>query len=436
MIQKISGLLKHEGFKRYSKNTYWMLIEKVFRIIANLFIGIWVIRYLGPKEFGTLSYVQSFVGIFAALSTLGLNGIIVNELVKNPNRKNEVLGTSFTLRMITSLSLTVTLIILGYLFNANQIENILLLLISSSTIFQSFNILEFYFQSTVDGKLIAFSNIISLTTIGILKVGAIMLKLPVMYFGLILLIEAIVLSLSYVFFYKRKKFAMRNWFYSKSTAKELLHKGWPLVLSGFVITIYMKIDQVMIKNILNEEMVGNYSAAVKISEAWYFLPMIIVSSLFPALVNKFETKSIYLSRLSRLYQLLILLSVFVAIPLTFLSDTIITLFYGNLYALASDTLTIHIWTGLFVSLSVISGRWVIIEKLQRVHLVYTTLGAILNIVLNLLFIPKFGILGAAYSTLISQSFSSYFLLVLNKRTREYFNLITKSIFNIKHNYDN
>jgi len=197
-----------------------------------------------------------------------------------------------------------------------------------------------------------------------------------------------------------------------------------------VISIYMKIDQVMIKEMLGTEQVGYYAAAVRLSEAWYFVPMAITSSVFPAIINaKKQSEELYYKRLQRLYDLMVWLAVAIALPTTFLAPWVIKILYGGAFFPAAGVLSIHIWAGVFVFLGVASGRWFLCENMQKEAFYRTFLGAICNIVLNIIMIPKYGIIGAAVSTLISQSIAAYFYDVLNKKTRYVFWIKTRS-FNL------
>lgn len=93
LIEKINhrfqDLIIHRGFRRYFANTSWLFAEKILRMVVGLFVGVWVARYLGPERFGLLSYAQSFVGLFSAFATLGLDEIVVRELVKDESKRDK-----------------------------------------------------------------------------------------------------------------------------------------------------------------------------------------------------------------------------------------------------------------------------------------------------------------------------------------------------------
>ena len=428
MITKIKNLKNDKGFMTYFKNTSWLFSEKILRIFLGLFVGVWVARYLGPEQYGLFSYAQSFVVLFSALATLGLDGIVVRELVNDESKRDVLLGTSFLLKLIGSIILLIFLAVVVN-FTSNDIyTNILIFVIASATIFQSFNVIDFYFQSKVLSKYVVFSNTISLFISSIIKVFLILNNAPLIAFAIVVLFDAIILSLGLIYFYKHKNLSFKSWKFNKNVAINLLKDSWPLILSGIIITVYMRLDQIMIKEMLGAFEVGQYAAAVTLSEGWYFIPMLICSSLFPAIMHaKKVSEDLYYKRLQKLYDLLVWISISVALPMTFLSDFMVTLIYGGAYSEAGSVLAIHIWAGIFVSLGVASGKWFVIENFQLLSFYRTFAGAVINILLNLYLIPIYGVAGAAIATLISQIFAAYIWDLFNIRTKNMFYMKTKSL---------
>ena len=120
--------------------------EKLLRMVVGLFVGIWVARYLGPERYGLLSYAMSFVGLFIAIATLGLDSIVVRELVKDESLRSKLLGTAFTLKLIGAFLMLIILAIAVHLTSNDYDTNLLIFIIASATIFQSFNVIDLYFQ--------------------------------------------------------------------------------------------------------------------------------------------------------------------------------------------------------------------------------------------------------------------------------------------------
>ena len=430
MIQRITSLFSNQGFIKYGKNTSWLFAEKVLRMTVGLFVGVWVARYLGPDRFGLLSYAQSFVALFAAVAPLGIQGIILRELIKNPEKEKVLMGTAFVLRIAGSILAVFLLFIAIYFTSNDRNTNILIFIIASATIFQSFNVIDIYFQSKVMSKYVVFANFISFFLTSCLKIIFILLNAPLIAFAWVVVFDSFVLTLGFLYFYiKHSKYCIWSLILKKETAVSFLKDGWPLLLSGMVITVYMKIDQLMIKNMLGNKAIGNYAAAVKLSEVWYFIPIIISSSLFPAIVNaKKVSKELYHNRLQKLYDLMVLLGVLIAIPVTFLGGWIVNFLYHSKYNEAGIVLMIHIWSGIFVFLAYASGRWLLAENYQIYSFLRYLIGAILNIILNLYLINSMGIKGAAYATLFSYLFAGFLFDFLFPKLRSTGVMKLKALF--------
>ncbi|SFV56618.1 Membrane protein involved in the export of O-antigen, teichoic acid lipoteichoic acids [hydrothermal vent metagenome] len=429
MLNRLYSLKSHKGFLRYFKNTTWLFGERVLRMIVGLFIGVWVARYLGAEQFGLLSYAQSFVGLFSAVATLGLDSIIVRELVKDISHQDRLIGTAFGLKLMGAFGVLGLLIVAISFTSNDSYTNSLIFIIASATIFQSFNVIDLYFQSQVMSRYIVYANFISLTTSTIVKVYLLLHNAPLIYFAWVVLLDNIVLMCGFIYFYIHNSHTLKKWKFDTTLAKRLLKDSLPLVGSGIVVAIYMKIDQVMIKEMLDSGAVGNYAVAVRLSEVWYFIPMVISSSLFPAIINaKKVDEKLYYDRLQRLFNLMVWLSIAIAIPASLLSDWVIELLYTDLYSGASSVLKVYIWSCLFVFLGVASGKWYISENLQILAFWRTFYGMVANVVLNLILIPKYGILGAAIATLVSQIIATYLFDIFDKRTREIFYMKSRSIF--------
>jgi O-antigen/teichoic acid export membrane protein len=401
---KLYDLNNHAGFKRYAANTSWMMGEKILRMSVGLFVGIWVARYLGPVQFGLLSYAQSFVFLFTAIATLGLDSIIVRELVKDESRRDELLGTAFGLKLIGALLILPALWLGVQLTSNDDYSNLLIFIIASSTIFQSFNVIDFYYQSKVQSKYVVWANSLSLGLSSFVKILLLVNEAPLFFFAMMVVFDALVIAVGLVFFYKKSsRQKIFSWSFRIDTAKKLLKDSWPLMLSGLVVSVYMKIDQVMIKEMLDVEAVGQYAAAVRLSEAWYFIPMAITSSLFPAIIKSRNiSHEIYIKRLRNLYTLMVWLAISVALPMTFLSGWLTINLYGEAYRQAADVLVIHIWAGVFLFIGVAYSNYLVAENLVFKSLYRSAVGALTSVTFNILFIPIYGVIGAAISTLLAQ----------------------------------
>lgn len=428
LISRFKSVFMHQGFRRYATNTSWLMAENMLRLVAGLFVGIYVARYLGPEQFGIYSYALAFVAMFSAIAKLGLDSIAVRDLVKDEDKQLLILGTTFWLKLIGALLAIGSILVVLNLIETDKTTSIYICIIAIGMLFQSLEVVDFYFQSKVLSRYVSLCKLTQLLLSTLLKLYFIFIQADLFWFVIVSVIDqaSLALSLSIAFYSRRTgNFLFR---FDPYLAKSLLRESWPLIVAGIGIMLYMRIDQIMIEHYLGSEAVGVFSAAVRLSEAIYFIPTIICSSIFPALVAaKQRSNQEFNAKSALLFEIMTLLALCAAIPVALLSSWIIKFTFGSEYAAASDVLQIHIWASVFVFLGVAGSRWLITEKLAIQSMYRTLAGACCNIGLNFYFIPEFGIVGAAYSTLISQFIASIGINIFNSRTRVCFMLQIKSI---------
>lgn len=428
MIQKLFKKIREESsFKKYFLNTSWLMGEKIFRIGISALVGVLVVRHLQPEGFGKLSYAISFVTLFSTLSTLGLDNIIIKHLVNDNGARDSYLGTSFILKLFGSVIGTLASIALIFLTNFDNSTRVLVTIISFTLILQSFNVIDYFFQAHVMAKYSVYSLLASVIVSSIFKVMLIILNAPLIYFGFAYTLEAVVLAIGLVLMVQLKQHSITQWRFDARVAKSFIKLSLPLIISGAMVTLYMRIDQVMIKNMLGDVQTGLYSSAVNLSEAWYFIPVALVGSFYPALISAKANIKLFEKRTKQLFALLLAVSLPMALVIALFSNLIITILYGETYEPAAEVLKVHIWSGIFVFLGVASSRWLIIEDLQNYSTVVTAIGAVINIGLNFILLPRIGMVGAAWATLIAYAISGSFGYLLFAKTRRCFSLQLQSI---------
>lgn len=408
-----------EGFFRYFRNTGWLFAGRMSGLIVSFFVGAYVARYLGPAQYGLLSYAVSFTGLFAVFASFGIDSILSRELVSNPEKKNELMGSGFFIKIIGSIFSIALIVITLFFLKADLLTNTLILISALSFIAGAFGIIDIYFQSQVLAKNTVRIQIISLIITTILKLLFIYLQLGLIYFISVYFIDGLIIAIGLIFTYKKRGLHITNWHIDKSIVSMLIRSSWPLILSGMAITVYLRIDQVMIKNILGNEVNGLYSVVVKLSEIWDFIPWIICTSIFPAIINaKTTSVGIYKKRLKSLYILFILISFSISIFIFLFSNPIIKILFGESYMGASSVLRIYVWSSIPIFLGMAVGNYLIAEDLIKINIWSTIGGAILNVILNIILIPRYGINGAAIATLISYSFVIILIVILIKNRKK------------------
>ena len=271
--------------KRYFSNAGWLLFEKGIASITSFGVGIYVIRFLGPTDFGILSYALSFVSLFAGIAALGLDSIVIRDLVRNQGERDDLLGTSFVLKLMGALLVLIIISLVIAFAPKDKSTNWSIFFVSVASVFQSIYVIDYYFQSKVLSKYPVMVRCFSTVFSAGFKLVLIHMQASLIWFAFAVTMESFAIALGFIIVYMNNKLKVRWWKFKGGLALKLLRDSWPLILSGITISVYMRVDQVMIKSMLDTKSVGIYAIAVNLTEIWYFIPTIIIGSLFPALIN-------------------------------------------------------------------------------------------------------------------------------------------------------
>ncbi|HDT3646476.1 TPA: flippase [Klebsiella pneumoniae subsp. pneumoniae] len=429
--KSLSSILKSRNEAFY--NSLWLLSERVITILFTFTVGIFLARYLGPNDFGVYNYLISIITLLSPLTALGLNAVVVRDLVdaqrEDHDDTNVILGTSCVLRFFGGLFACASLLFVDIYFNISQNNTLWLVLLASANIFSCFQVVDFWLQSKVNSKYSAILRLSIFITSSLVKlISIIFFSCGLKTILIIQTFEVLASGVLYVPLYKYLKGKIFNWSYNKNKAKTLMSKSWWLILSGVAEVLYLKIDQIMLGMINGYSTVATYAVAARLSEAWYFFPTIITASFFPLLIlAKKESEEKYKHTLLDLSRKLFFCALIISIFITIIAHTAINILYGEAYAESATILIIHIWASLFVFMRAVLSKWLVIENMLPFSLVTHISGAIVNIILNLILIPKMGGIGSAIATVISYSISSYFSLFIFKRTRVMGWIMTKAI---------
>lgn len=413
--------IRSSGFKRYFANTSWLMGHRVLSMVVALFVGVYVARYLGPERFGLLSYAGSFVGLFTALATLGLDGIMVRELVKAPERRDELLGTAFWLKAGGAIMMWIG-IAAAIPFTHNDTQtNILIIIIAFGVIFQAFNVIDFNYQAEVKSKFVVYAHLTSFVISSVIKLVLVWISAPLVWFACVFLLDAVVHAVGLTAMYLKNTGKIWYWKWRWETAKELLRDSWPLILSSGAIMIQARIDQVMLKEMIGSAEVGQYSVAMRMIEAFGFIPMVIYSSLAPSITNAKKTsETFYRQRLIQLYRLMFLLFLATAIPIYLTAKPVVIFLFGEAYAKAGWLLQLFAIRLFFTNLGVARSLFITNNNLFKYSFVASVIGAILNITFNYLLIPIYSASGAIIATIISFTVTIFVLDAFYSETKDNF----------------
>jgi polysaccharide transporter, PST family len=419
-----------EDLQRVIANTGWLLADKVVRMGVGVFVSVWIARYLGPEQFGLLGFVTAFVALFTAVATLGLERVVIREIVRDPDSEGKSIGSAFLLRLaggMTSCILAVSLITL--IRPEDPMIRVAVAIVSVTLVLRSIEVIKYWFDAKIRSKYTVIAENAAFFIIAAIKIALILIKAPIIYFFWAMSIEVSLLAIGYIIAYKKVGEKIYKWKPQWNTSIYLIKNSWPLMVASFATIASMKIDHVMIGNILTIKDVGIYVAAARISEIWYFIPTAIVTSVMPIIISsKKNNITNFISYNQNLLNILFCFAFVIAIIFTFISPFFINLIYGSAYIDSSLILSIHVWSGIFVFLGLGITPMIISEDLQMWAMYRSVTGVLLNIILNLLLIPTYGVFGAAVSLLVTNAIGYFFINFLGKKTRHIFYMQLKSMY--------
>jgi O-antigen/teichoic acid export membrane protein len=427
--QRVKNLSAHGGVRKYFFNTGWMFAEKALRLVAGLFIGAYVARYLGASQYGLFNYALSIVSVFSVLGSVGLDSIVVRELVSTPANRDTILGTAYAMKVIGALVSLALLTIITFIIEPEAQTRHIIFIVATLILCDGSIVIDLFFQSKVQSRFVVISQMCALSAVSIFRIILVYNNASLASFAWTNTLDQFVLSLCLLIFYHKLAPGVSAWKVDWKYASALFKQSWPLIFSALSIIIYMRIDQMMIKWMLGDEANGHYGVAVRLSELFNFIPIAICNSVFPAILNaKTMGVEMYNRRLQWLFDLMTTLSIAIALCMTVVGPYAVELLYGEEFSAAAGVLLIYVWSGVFVFLGAASSKWVVSEGLQVFRMWNLIISCTMNIVLNLILIKSIGLHGAAWSTLISYAFASYFGFAFLKKTRPLFWRLT-SAFN-------
>jgi PST family polysaccharide transporter len=367
-----------------------------------------------PENFGKLNLMLSLVSLVTPLMAVGLNSIISREVLARPEDNSFIMGSAFVSRLVFSFAILPLLIWLSYRYlGANDAFLLTFLLFSS--LFNAAHIVDFWLQAHLANGYASAVRIITLVLFSMARIVAIETDADVSTFVYLAGLELVSVGCLYIFLYNRLAGGVAQLRVSWRESKRLLKDARWLVLSGVAGMVYLKVDQVMIGQMVNDRAVGIYAAAARISEVWYFAPAAIVAVFFPRMINhRVMDPKIYLIDLQKINDFLLYSALVVALIVSFCASWLVPILFGAAYEGAIPILVVHIWAGLFVFMRTLLSKWFIAENLLKLSMVSQVLGALVNVLLNLKLIPLYGSIGAAYATVISFAVAGYAALFLHR----------------------
>ena len=413
----------------YLDNIFWLASERALQFALALFVGTYVARFLGPDQYGLLGYAQAVVSMAAAVTTLGIDDIVVRQLVIDPTKRYEYLSAAALLRLTVGLFFVALAAIYCAASSLSDSSPHLILIMTLALPFSAIGVLALDLQAIVASKQAALARASQSVICSLLRLMSALIKFPLVVFAWINTLEGPLFGTILVACHRRAAPPVRVKIPRLSTLAYLCGQGWPLLLSSISVILYMKMDQIMLKFMCGDLETGIYLAAVRLVELWNFIPLVICSSVYPSILKARETDSVkYAKRMQLLFDGFYFIALALSVFSTFFAAPIVKTLFGSAYLASVPVLQVHIWSTIAVFLGVASGQWLLAEGLQFIIFIQTALGLLVNLILNLILVPNHGALGAAVATTVSSSVTVLAGLLLSRRSRPAFDMLLRTIF--------
>ena len=338
-----------------------------------------------------------------------------------------ILGTTFVLRLASSVLSIVIIGITVNILDANEPTTILVVeLCSLAVIFNVFDSFNSWFQVQYKSKVTSIVTLIAYVVVSLYRVILLIVGKDVLWFAFASSIDYAVISGLLFWCYKKNKGPSLS--FSLKEGKKLLGQGYHYILSGLMVTIYGQTDKLMLKNMLSETVVGYYSTATTICTAWVFVLQALIDSMFPSICRAYnEDFGQFEKKNKQLYATVFYISVLVSSFLTIGAEPIVSLLFGKDYLPAAGSLRIVTWYTAFAFIGVARNAWLVCLNKQKYEKLIYTIGAITNIVLNCFLIPVLGAEGAAFASLMTQVLTTILIPLFFKELRPNVKMILQAI---------
>lgn len=418
LLTAVHTLLERPGARAAAHNLGWLAAEKAVRLVFSVGVGFWVARHLGRDQFGRLNYALAVVGMCTVLAECGLEAVVRRELIHRPERSGALLAAVWRLRLAVGATCYAVVAIWSIVGVADRAERGVLIAAGGLLFQPGLAVADLWLQANLRARTATIAQMLALTAGAGARVALILADAPLWTFGAAAAAEAGVAAAILTVLARRIGLRIAAERDSWALLRPLLRDAWPLLLSSASIAIYMRIDVVMLRNLAGDGAVGIYTAAVRLSEMSYFLPIAMGASLLPSLLRaRAAGEAAYAERMQQYFDLSAGLAYAVALPLAVASPWVVQLAYGAQFAAAAPVLALHVWATLFVFLGVARGQFLVNESLTFFYLLATAAGAVVNIALNALLIPRIGAIGTALATVTSYATAAWLSSYLHPAVR-------------------
>lgn len=416
---------------RVVSNAAWIIGCRIVQSLLSLVIGMLTARYLGPAKYGLINYAASLTAFFLPFMQLGLNSLLVQEVINKPEDEGKTIGTSIVMCLASSVLCIAGIFSFSLIANAHETDTIIVcVLYSTVLVFQAVEMIRYWFQAKLLSKYISIVMLVAYLVVSVYRIFLLVTGKSVFWFAFVNAFDSILIAATLLIIYKRlggQKLA-----FSFARAKDMLSRSHYFIISSLMITVFAQTDKIMLKLFLGEEATGYYSAAVTCASYFGFVFTAILDSARPSILeSKKSDQANFEKKVTQLYSIVIYMSLAQCVVMTLFSDVIIKVLYGSEYLSASGILMLVVWYITFSYIGGVRSIWILAENLQKYLWVINLGGAITNVLLNAILIPLWGTYGAAVASIITQMFINVIVGFILKPLRRNNALLFKGV-NPKH----
>lgn len=391
---------------RVFKNATWIISIQIIKSLLGMVISMLTARFLGPSKFGLINYAASIVAFVTPIMYLGLNAVLVQEIINFPEKEGQTLGTAILMSLTSAFFCIVGIVAFTSIANRGERDTIIVCaLYSILLIFQSIEISIYWFQAKLQSKYSSLVALLAYIIVSVYKIYLLITNKDIYWFAVSNALDYMIIAGLLLIIYR--KLGGQRLSFSLKTAKRMFSRSKYYIISSMMVAIFAQTDRIMLKLMIDDAATGYYSAAVTCAGMTGFVFSAIIDSFRPMIFDDKKNGSMqYEKDMCRLYSIIIYLSLFQSVVITAFSKLIINILYGAAYAPAINALRLIVWYTTFSYLGSVRNIWILAEEKQKYLWIINLSGAVANVVLNYMLIPIIGIMGAALASLVTQIFAN------------------------------
>lgn len=385
----------------------WLALDRGWRIALNLCVLGVVARHLGPELFGQLNYAASLAALFAIVASGGLEGVVIRELLARPGETPVLLGTATGLRCLGGLAALLLAGLTGWSHGGDRELAVLALLVAAGFLPQALEVTDLWFQKEMQSHRTALARGVAAVAGAGIKLGLVAAQAPLAWFAAALGLDFALAAVALAWLWWRGGGQPAEWRFCRLTARRLLIEAMPLVGAGLLVAVYLRVEQVMVREFLGDAAAGVYFAAARLAEQWAAMPGLIITAVYPVLAQGQAEAAGQEQRMQRLFDALTLLGLLLATGVTLLGPWLIPLLFGAKYQAAVPVLLVLAWTAPVIFSGAARAQWLLLTGHTVYHIPSALLGIAVNVAVGLWALPRFGPVGAAAGALVGYVGSAF-----------------------------